>query len=197
MSNYNWVIPKYLAVGGHPYKFEDLNNLLNLYNVKVIVNLIEDFEFNKFNLFDYVNYVKNKDIIYISFPIKDQSMKSSLEMEPLILNLINILVNLINSDGGCLYVHCRGGHGRSMSVVTMILGKLLKYYYNFHSDAYQTFTQLIPDLPTLDFTSDYSKTIICYLKMMKLNRDYKPKFPTISSRKQRNVIRNILGIYGV
>lgn len=59
-----------------------------------------------------------------SFPIKDKSIP---ENSALFCKFILWIISLLNS-GQKLYIHCRGGHGRSGLVVTCILCKM----FNLH-----------------------------------------------------------------
>jgi len=57
---------------------------------------------------------------YISFPIKDRYYpENKHEFTEFILKIADIIVNL--NDGEKVYIHCKGGHGRSGVVVSILL----------------------------------------------------------------------------
>ena len=77
---------------------------------------------------------------YIQFPIRDGAVPTSYSLfGRLLLQLINIIENLGQKDR--LYLHCKGGHGRSGLVVACILSYMFKLHpkeaiqqtTNFHS----------------------------------------------------------------
>jgi len=56
---------------------------------------------------------------YIHFPAQD---KSTLSDENLV-ELVDMIIDRFQ-QGRNIYIHCRGGHGRSGTVVSVLLGKL-------------------------------------------------------------------------
>ena len=62
---------------------------------------------------------------YISFPIKDRSYPDNIiDFSKFIHNISKIILELENNDK--IYIHCKGGHGRSGLVVACILCYLYK-----------------------------------------------------------------------
>ena len=69
-------------------------------------------------------YVTNHN--YISFPIKDGFYpENNIEFANFIINLKNIISNLKNKEK--IYIHCKGGHGRSGIVVSVLLCQLFGF----------------------------------------------------------------------
>lgn len=63
---------------------------------------------------------------YISFPIKDRSYpENSIEFSKFIHNLTEIILSLKNNDK--IYIHCKGGHGRSGVVVAILVCKIFNF----------------------------------------------------------------------
>ena len=63
---------------------------------------------------------------YISFPIKDRSYpENCIEFSKFIHNLTKIILSLKNNDK--IYIHCKGGHGRSGVVVAILVCKLFNF----------------------------------------------------------------------
>lgn len=67
-------------------------------------------------IFDYKKY---KNILYLHFPIKDRNIVSDDE----ILNLALYVVSLLG-EGRKILVHCRGGKGRTGTLIVVVLSLL-------------------------------------------------------------------------
>ena len=75
------------------------------------------------------SYKNNENIQYINFPIIDKKYPTNIvSYVKFIINISNIIRQLRNSDK--IYIHCKGGHGRSGVVVA----SLLCYVYNIEPD---------------------------------------------------------------
>jgi len=86
-------------------------NILEQEGVQYFVNLTYNDEYN------ILPYQTNYN--YISFPIRDLGVPQNLlDFSKFILKLTNIILNLRTSK---IYIHCRGGHGRSGVVISCIL----------------------------------------------------------------------------
>ena len=119
-----------LALFGSSPPQEFVDYLEEELNVRYFVNLTYE---NERNIDIYTTKYTN-----ISYPIKDQRIPTNrLEFCKLILRLCDIL-----KAGGKMYLHCRGGHGRSGVVVAGILGvyhsvgaeEALEMTYTFHQN---------------------------------------------------------------
>ena len=60
------------------------------------------------------------NVNYISYPIRDNQIPENIES---FMNFLERLIDIIHSLGGSekIYVHCKGGHGRSGMVVACLL----------------------------------------------------------------------------
>ena len=63
---------------------------------------------------------------FVSFPIVDQTVATDENVERLLPELLERL-----AGGEVLYIHCRGGHGRTGTICALLLGRL----YNLPADA--------------------------------------------------------------
>jgi predicted NAD-dependent protein-ADP-ribosyltransferase YbiA (DUF1768 family)/protein-tyrosine phosphatase len=80
---------------------------------------------------------------YIRYPIHDRKIPNDVvSFSKLILKICKILKSFDDTDGKSLYIHCRGGHGRSGIVVACVLveyfkisvGKALALTKKYHSN---------------------------------------------------------------
>jgi ribA/ribD-fused uncharacterized protein len=63
---------------------------------------------------------------YISFPIKDRSYpENCIDFSKFIHNLAEIILSLKGNDK--VYIHCKGGHGRSGVVVAILVCKIFNF----------------------------------------------------------------------
>lgn len=63
---------------------------------------------------------------YISFPIKDRSYPNNIiDFSKFIHNISKIILELKDNDK--IYIHCKGGHGRSGVVVAILLCKIFNF----------------------------------------------------------------------
>lgn len=112
MENCSYFIKNKGLFGSHPSN-EDVTMLEGI-GVKVFVDLTYK---NEKKIVPYTTNYR-----YISYPIKDNSIPvDTTGFAALIYNLCNILHTL--PPGDLLYVHCKGGHGRSGVVVACIVSK--------------------------------------------------------------------------
>ena len=106
------------------YPDEDRFQQLLSNGVKYFVDLTTITE--QHELYKYKN---NENIQYINFPIIDKKYPTNiLSFVKFIINVCNILKKLRGNDK--LYIHCKGGHGRSGVVVA----SLLCYIYNIEPE---------------------------------------------------------------
>jgi|UniRef100_A0A6C0D259 protein-tyrosine phosphatase len=120
MNNCSFFIPSKALFGGFPTQ-EETNNL-EIKGVRYFVNLTCD---NEDKIYPYTT-IYNK----ISFPIHDRNIPDNIsEFSEFIIKISNIITNL-NTDE-LVYIHCKGGHGRSGIVVACVLC----YLYNMDAES--------------------------------------------------------------
>ena len=97
--------------------FPTLNSAYELYsnNVKIFVDLTTDDE--KLSLDKY--YEKLNNITYINYPIDDRKIPNDIKSFSIFITRLRNIINNINNEK--IYIHCRGGHGRSGIVVACLL----------------------------------------------------------------------------
>lgn len=82
------------------------------------VNLTEDHEFDSFK---YEKPSSSSYRTYTNFPIKDRGAPT--------IELLTVIVNYVlsvSNKGESVYIFCKGGHGRSGTVMSAVYGKLHK-----------------------------------------------------------------------
>jgi predicted NAD-dependent protein-ADP-ribosyltransferase YbiA (DUF1768 family)/protein-tyrosine phosphatase len=147
-ENSNWVIKDSLLHGGLPNSQKHYNTLLNI-GVNVFVNVMGKKEYTTGkhkNKFDYRLLKHPTSIQYFNFPITDKKIISDPET--------NKIVEIITSNikkGKIVYVHCLGGHGRSGTVIGLVL-------HNIYPD--MTYIQIIDKLILDKSIRKYKPTMI-------------------------------------
>jgi protein-tyrosine phosphatase len=121
----NWVIPGKLIAGNYLGSIQSESEIIQKQKMKfitdqkvtTIVDLTEDQE--ELHGYDYP-----KDIITrYRFPIKDETADNDDEVMKAVATILSIIRY---ANKGLVYVHCKGGHGRSGVVVSVVLGQYLK-----------------------------------------------------------------------
>lgn len=96
----------------------DIETLIHKCNINVFVNLTQDNE----NLPSYEKFLRSKYpyTIIINYPIEDQKVPQNKDM-----NRFNTFIDTIVqlSKDHKVFIHCRGGHGRSGMVGACVLIK--------------------------------------------------------------------------
>ncbi|CAF1365232.1 unnamed protein product [Rotaria sordida] len=144
----HWVIPKLLLASAYPGERDPnahkllVRNIINA-GVQVVVNIMEIEECKTFTpykdlmlelakeekqnkficLFDDL---ANREIEFISFPIRDQSVHQDNQR---VLDFCLELCDRIKR-GQVVLVHCWGGHGRTGTIISIIIGIL----FNLNSE---------------------------------------------------------------
>jgi hypothetical protein len=124
----NWVIPGKLIAGhylGSPDEgnsLKKLNTIISI-GVKTIIDLTTEADKLAPYEANIPNIPNNENVKRYRFPIKDGSANN----DPQVLAAVaSALVAMRAANGGVVYVHCWGGHGRTGVVVSIILGQYLK-----------------------------------------------------------------------
>lgn len=114
--NYSYFIEDKCMFGSYPSVEKDVVKLIDL-GVVLFVNLVTPEE----KLEDYTHILHNKNIEYINFPIGDNKYPNNniYDFYKLIYNIINKIKNINSNEK--IYIHCKGGHGRSGMVSCFIL----------------------------------------------------------------------------
>ena len=117
MDTSNWLIDQKIMVGGKPYNEDvDLKYLLQQ-GITVIVNLTTKQEISSKTNYKYQSDLPSH-IQYIHFQIKDMYIQSDENTLHLVDNIIML------SKDHKIYIHCKGGHGRTGVIAGLIVHKL-------------------------------------------------------------------------
>ena len=126
----HWVIKDLLCAGAYPGKLDDrpghlalLRSLLDA-GINIFISLQTEDEEEKFTPYreDLKKIAKEmsvKEITFIKFPIKDRGVAKDENL----LIFVEQIIKLISS-GSVIYLHCHGGHGRTGTVVSILLSKI-------------------------------------------------------------------------
>lgn len=110
--------------GGYPKK-EWFSILVNN-GTKIFIDLTNFTEKQYYNLYDYHDEIKNSypSLEYYCFPIDDNQIPVDISrFKDFVFFLCEKIHNLSNHDK--MYIHCKGGHGRSGMLTACILCYLL------------------------------------------------------------------------
>ena len=114
----NWLSDK-LCVGGYPKNRLELNNILAT-GITTFVCLNQPFD--KDRIYKYEKDLpKDKNCLFINEPIEDMSITSDVKVRALCENIVKKIYN-----GEKVYIHCRGGHGRTGTIAAIVLYMLYK-----------------------------------------------------------------------
>ena len=114
----NWLSDK-LCVGGYPANKFELNTLL-VSEITTFVCLNE--QSDKERIYKYENdFPKDKIYSFINEPIEDMS----ITFDDKVIALCEIIVEKIY-NGEKVYLHCKGGHGRTGTIAAIVLYILYK-----------------------------------------------------------------------
>jgi len=126
----NWAIRDHLLVGSYPKNHLLVEDLLNE-GITVFVCLMQDKELERQGTL-YIEKAKRvlsentekftqkpEDIQYIHFPIHDEGVGE----DDGVLELVDKIIGLVEY-GNKVYMHCRGGHGRAGTILSLIFAKV-------------------------------------------------------------------------
>mmetsp|Transcript_32953 Transcript_32953/g.42350 ORF Transcript_32953/g.42350 Transcript_32953/m.42350 type:complete len:417 (-) Transcript_32953:117-1367(-) len=118
-ENSNWLIPGRLVIGAKPSDEEAL--LLVEAGVTTFVSLIGEHSFSDYkNGSRRIHYPKIIDrASFLHFPIQDFEVPQLEKLQTFVLELKQRIVS-----GEVIFVHCRGGHGRTGTVVIPLVASL-------------------------------------------------------------------------
>eukprot|EP00122_Pirum_gemmata_P018002 Pgem_evm4s16871 len=116
---------------------DSFQELIFKYNVSYIINLTNEHDQYSFNtchihqkgqVYIYCNYnnmTGYKTINHFNLPIEDSKVPTTTEDKVWFYSLLVRLTKLIQektiNENNCLYIHCKGGHGRSGVLVACLL----------------------------------------------------------------------------
>lgn len=116
MNQASFFVENIAIFGGYP-NHSQITELINegvVWFIDLTIN-------NELNTKAYSHLVQN----WINFPIKDGDVPENKKQFTIFLLLIQIVLESLK-PGEKLYLHCRGGHGRSSLVISCFLGLTLK-----------------------------------------------------------------------
>jgi len=127
-----WVIKNRLLAGAHPRKTSLLVDILKQ-DITIFVCLMPQEELDRQGklYFDVAKSLiaaspteykqKYEELEFIHIPIMDRSIAS----DEIVLNLVQDLIDKLTKEKK-IFLHCRGGHGRTGTIVSILLGHIYK-----------------------------------------------------------------------
>lgn len=114
----NWLSDK-LCVGGYPKNKFELNTLLSA-GITTFVCLNEPFEKDRSYKYEK-DFPKDKNCSFINEAIEDMNITSDVKVRALCENIVKRIYKCEK-----VYIHCRGGHGRTGTIAAIVLYMLYK-----------------------------------------------------------------------
>lgn len=118
----NWVIPKLgyrggVIAGAHPFGLKDINALLDA-GVTSFLCLMQKRELDRHSThyMEKARRASERDLHYVHLPVEDCKVPSEADAWTQVEALVREM-----EMGRTVYVHCRGGHGRTGVVVSLLL----------------------------------------------------------------------------
>lgn len=124
-STSNWIYPGRFLIGAYPGNREspDMHELMvqkiTDTRINTFISLIHDEELSHFRPYQDVALKINPNISFYRYGIRDRGVTSDEQLR----EIVNMIIDLLNS-GRNIYLHCWGGHGRTGTVVAVLLGHL-------------------------------------------------------------------------
>lgn len=104
--------------GGYPSK--EWFDILVQHGTKIFVDVTNDEEKASYSLYPYFTNMPHNDIEYCNYPIEDNNIPEDIpKFKEFVYHLSEKINNL--KTGEKVYIHCKGGHGRSGMLVACIL----------------------------------------------------------------------------
>jgi hypothetical protein len=106
-----------LLFGGYPSgdRFEQLKSV----GVRYFIDLTTPMERKRLPVYNY----RDDTIVYVNFPIRDNFIPCNMDMFHEFITWLVFTMGVMK-EGERMYVHCKGGHGRSGMVVCCLLCSL-------------------------------------------------------------------------
>lgn len=103
-----------LLFGGYPSgnHFEYLKSI----GVKYFIDLTTPYEKTKLPVYNF----QDEKIVYVNFPIRDNFIPYDINLFHEFLMWLVFTINVMKEEE-LIYIHCKGGHGRSGMVVSCVL----------------------------------------------------------------------------
>jgi protein-tyrosine phosphatase len=111
-SRCNWIVANNILVGAEPIR-DTLNGLLKV-PIRYFIDLTD-------NDTSYEAKLPQNVTIH-RFPIR----KGFAPNKSRFRKIVDLILNLLNDNKGVIYIHCRGGHGRTGVVAAAIIGIIFK-----------------------------------------------------------------------
>eukprot|EP01102_Stenamoeba_stenopodia_P018593 TRINITY_DN6842_c0_g1_i1.p1 TRINITY_DN6842_c0_g1~~TRINITY_DN6842_c0_g1_i1.p1 ORF type:complete len:333 (-),score=46.96 TRINITY_DN6842_c0_g1_i1:179-1177(-) len=135
----NWVIKHRVMAGAYPGSRDHthpkyVKSLIKQCNITTFVCLQQPHELRRFKSYDAIAKAINEHTQCVNFPIVDGNIASDSEVLSFVVDDLSCRLE----RGEVLYIHCYGGHGRTGTVVAL----LLSYLYNLTANEALKLTQL-------------------------------------------------------
>lgn len=115
--------------GGFPYRNE-LHQLQQL-GIRYLIDLTTPQEKQRLDAY----HPKNYNMVYINFPIQDNFIPQDMEAFNEFIVWLSFAVDTLGQDES-IYIHCRGGHGRSGMIAACLL------CFHFHRSSKESMDEI-------------------------------------------------------
>ena len=181
----NWVLDN-LIVGRYPeHKDPKIHELKSIALVTIgvtdIISLIPKDESKRLRSYRETIKKYNKNIRFYDFPIKDRSIDNDMRT----IKFVRVLIKSLLDKNKLFYLHCRGGHGRTGILVSILLGLM----FNISSNEALNYCQALHFRRWKSNSIDLTKNIVT--EEAKRTCHYRCISPQTKS--QYSQVRRILG----
>lgn len=119
-STSNWLLPGKLIIGEHPQP-RDVRPLMDGAGVTTFVSLIGEYDMSEYQRrYPAEAAREGRSASFVHFPVRDFYVPQAEELRSIVLDLKRRLTQ----SGEVVFVHCRGGHGRTGTVVIPLIAAL-------------------------------------------------------------------------